>query len=267
MRTVTYTDDEKKIAESGISAIRNILMGADMEAKERLLFCLDYYLDPYYKKTLPYEAEVAALLQEVIVSPNPLSVKEDALNLLISYEYPPFSILENNLSKVETELLPDITYALNMGKTDSLLYALLEKCCVIYQELRECAREQDPSHYGEMPGTAIIKYYENGDYEIESYLKCEASYTWRLEQKSQAETEKGRLPLTVVRNDVCHQTKPVSGMYFPEAAFWISFHLEKKTAYLIYQMGPRFGRSFTYDVSFQDGYKAELTNEQIIWVM
>lgn len=267
MKTVTYSDDEKNIAEGGIASIRKILMGADAEAKERLLFCLDYYLDPYYKKTLPYEAEIAALLQEVIVSPNPLSVKEDALNLLISYEYPPFSILEDNLTTAETELLPDILYALNMEKTDGLLYALLEKCCAIFQELREYAKEQDSYYYGNMPGTAIIKYYENGAAEIESDLKREASYTWKMEQKSRTKTEDKRLPLTIAGNDICHQTKPVSGMYFPEAAFWISFRLEEETAYLIYQMGPRFGRSFTYDVRFHDGYKAELTNEQVIWVM
>lgn len=50
---VTYSNAEKKIVESGADAIHKVLAGDDADAKERLLFCLDYYLDPYYKNTLP----------------------------------------------------------------------------------------------------------------------------------------------------------------------------------------------------------------------
>ena len=116
----------KKIVESGADAIHKVLAGDDADAKERLLLCLDYYLDPYYKNTLPYESEIIKLLEHVIISGNPLSVKEDALNLLTSYAYPPFYILEQNLGQIEDQLMPDVMYALNMGRSDGLLHALLD---------------------------------------------------------------------------------------------------------------------------------------------
>ena len=123
---VTYSNAEKKIVESGADAIHKVLAGDDADAKERLLPCLDYYLDPYYKNTLPYESEIIKLLEHVIISGNPLSVKEDALNLLPSYAYPPFYILEQNLGQIEDQLMPDVMYALNMGRSDGLLHALLD---------------------------------------------------------------------------------------------------------------------------------------------
>ena len=121
---VTYSNAEKKIVESGADAIHKVLAGDDADAKERLLLCLDYYLDPYYKNTLPYESEIIKLLEHVIISGNP--VKEDALNLLTSYAYPPFYILEQNLGQIEDQLMPDVMYALNMGRSDGLLHALLD---------------------------------------------------------------------------------------------------------------------------------------------
>ena len=123
---VTYSNAEKKIVESGADAIHKVLAGDDADAKERLLPYLDYYLDPYYKNTLPYESEIIKLLEHVIISGNPLSVKEDALTLLTSYAYPPFYILEQNLGQIEDQLMPDVMYALNMGRSDGLLHALLD---------------------------------------------------------------------------------------------------------------------------------------------
>ena len=123
---VTYSNAEKKIVESGADAIHKVLAGDDADAKERLLLCLDYYLDPYYKNTLPYESEIIKLLEHVIISGNPLSVKEDALNLLTSYACPPFYILEQNPGQIEDQLMPDVMYALNMGRSDGLLHALLD---------------------------------------------------------------------------------------------------------------------------------------------
>lgn len=263
---VTYSNAEKKIVESGADAIHKVLAGDDADAKERLLFCLDYYLDPYYKNTLPYESEIIKLLEHVIISGNPLSVKEDALNLLTSYAYPPFYILEQNLGQIEDQLMPDVMYALNMGRSDGLLYALLDKCCCMFRELGEYARGQDTSRYGEMPRSAIIQYCENGTTELSGYFKNTPTHTWKLENPPRANDKEGRLPVVMVDRNVKHKLKPVSGMYFPEAGFWISYDLAKHKAYLIYQIGPRFGRCFTYDVCFQDGYKAGLTNEQVVWV-
>ena len=58
MTTVYYDDSHKKIVESGIPAIRRILFHNNTSEILSLLFCLDFYLDPYYKNTLSYEKEI-----------------------------------------------------------------------------------------------------------------------------------------------------------------------------------------------------------------
>ena len=49
---VTYSNAEKKIVESGADAIHKVLAGDDADAKERLLFCLDYYCLLYTSHTV-----------------------------------------------------------------------------------------------------------------------------------------------------------------------------------------------------------------------
>ena len=47
-----YGEKEFKTVESGIVEIEAVLTGTDIHAKERLLYYLDWYMDPYYKKDL-----------------------------------------------------------------------------------------------------------------------------------------------------------------------------------------------------------------------
>ena len=115
MSFVSYTSKHSNIVKSGIESISNVLNGKDTAEKLSLLLCLDKFLDPYYGYNLPYKNEIEALLQNVIVNNNTIEVKEDALHLLTAYCWPPFIILENNLSKIEPELLPDVKYAINMN--------------------------------------------------------------------------------------------------------------------------------------------------------
>lgn len=255
MRTVTYSDKEKQIITSGIAAVRDVLLGNDMEGKERLLFCLDYFLDSYYKMKLPYEDEIMELLQMVIISPNPLTVKEDALNLLTDYAYPPFPVLERNLEQIEDTLKPNVLYALNMGNEQSIIHALLNKCQHMFLELTEASRNLDASRYGLIPETAIIKYCGNGGVDLS---RCIASteLTWKL----------GPGELVVIDNQIIHRTQPVSGMYYKEAAFWFHCDREQRIAHLMYQLGSRFGRCFRYDVKEVEQRRVYLVNEEVIWV-
>ena len=115
MRSVSYSSEHIEIVNSGIEAISAVLNGNDIIQKEGLLLCLDRFLDPYFGYDLPFKDEIKILLQNVIVSENPIEVKEDALQLLSDYEWPPFTILENNLSKIEKELLPNVEYVINMN--------------------------------------------------------------------------------------------------------------------------------------------------------
>ena len=118
-RLVTYSKGEKEIVRQGIEAIRGVLLGDDESAKLSLLLCLDWFMDPYYGQDISkIEDELIVLLQEVVVFDESMDVREDALNLLTSYTWPPFPILEDNLDKFDDNFLPDMKYAINMDKEE-----------------------------------------------------------------------------------------------------------------------------------------------------
>lgn len=118
MRSVFYSDKHSEIVKKGIEAISDVLKGDNISEKESLLLCLDKFLDPYFGYELPYQNEIIILLENFIVDDHPVEIKQDAIDLLTSYAWPPFSILEKNLDKIETELLPNVHYAINMDITE-----------------------------------------------------------------------------------------------------------------------------------------------------
>lgn len=111
----SYGKNEIQIIKKGIDAIRDVLMGDNVNEKLSLLLALDWFMDPYYKQDI-YIAHIrddlVELLQTVIISSDEDEVSEDALNLLISYEWPPFRILEENMEKVSKGLKPYVLEAL-----------------------------------------------------------------------------------------------------------------------------------------------------------
>ena len=82
-----YGTAEKELVQQGIEAIRSVLHGKDSNAKRRLLFYLDQYLDPYYQNDLTklYEP-LMGLLQEAMISDNEADVIEEVRHLLEVYE-------------------------------------------------------------------------------------------------------------------------------------------------------------------------------------
>lgn len=263
MKTVRYSDREKMIVEEGLAAVERVLTGDDTDTIERLLLCLDYYMDPYYGNRLPYERELIVLLQNLILSSNPLELKQDALQLLTSYAWPPFSVLERGMAEaqkgrlqLDPALKQDMIYALSMAKEEAALTALLEKCVSIIRSMREEFKELDQGRFGALPQCSIVKYCAGADSEPIGYFKNATLHTWKLEQDK----------YTLADNALCHQQKPVSGMFFPQGGFWISFDLERGAGYLIYQLGPRFGRGFTFDLVFPEEGGARLENERVDWV-
>ncbi|MBL1225928.1 hypothetical protein IW510_12455 [Enterococcus sp. BWR-S5] len=102
------------IVRNGTAAIRKVLERGSEKEKERLLFCLDRYLDPWFEYNLSYKAEIDRLLEEVIVTANTLAVKESALQLLTDYGEGDFKIIKENIDKIEPELMSEINYLLEM---------------------------------------------------------------------------------------------------------------------------------------------------------
>ena len=121
IRYTSYGENEKETIKKGIVAIQEVLMGDNADKKKSLLLALDWFMDPYYKQDI-YIADIRGdlnkLQQTVIIASNEDEVSEDALNLLSSYEWPPFEILEKNLDRVSKQLMPDVLYVINMDKED-----------------------------------------------------------------------------------------------------------------------------------------------------
>ena len=111
---VHYGDEEFKTVKSGIEAIKAVLMGDDIHAKERLLFYLDWYMDPYYKKDLSTIGEpLKELLQRIVVIDNDTEIIDEGLNLLESYTVGPYNILEKHRNSISEEFHPKVLHLLN----------------------------------------------------------------------------------------------------------------------------------------------------------
>lgn len=109
-----YGDSEREIVKSGYKAIEAVMVGHDTDAKRRLLFYLDWYIDPYYKHDLAdlYEP-LKELLQKMVIAENEDDVIEDALYLLESYTDPPYERLRESIDKVAQQFLPKVRYLIN----------------------------------------------------------------------------------------------------------------------------------------------------------
>ena len=119
VRFISYSEHEKEIVRKGIDAIQEVLMGSNNEEKRSLLFALDWFMDPYYKQDhyiANIHDELIDLLQTVIITSNDDDVADDEINLLSSYAWPPFEILENNMNKVSVQMKPYVLEVINMDK-------------------------------------------------------------------------------------------------------------------------------------------------------
>lgn len=109
-----YGDAEFNTIKTGIKAIETVLTGTDIHAKERLLYCLDWYMDPYYKKDLSdIQKPLIELLQKVVVNDGDHGIVEEAFHLLEAYTEGPYEILEKNIDKVPEEFRSTALYLLN----------------------------------------------------------------------------------------------------------------------------------------------------------
>ena len=120
-RHVEYTEKDREIVRKGIAEIAKILMGTDADRKLSMLLCLDWFMDPYYGQDIStFHDDLVDLLQTVIISPNDDDVIEDAIGLLIDYEWPPFPIIEQNKALIPQKFQGDIAYLLNMDSASEM---------------------------------------------------------------------------------------------------------------------------------------------------
>ena len=106
-----YGETEIKTVESGMDAVKKVLEGEDIAAKQRLLFYLDWFMDPYYKQDTSKIAEpLTELLQTIIITPNDEDVIGEAVHLLSAYTSGPYEILKAEYKKVPEIFKPDVLY-------------------------------------------------------------------------------------------------------------------------------------------------------------
>ena len=79
--------------KAGIEAIEAVLTGGDILSRERLLYCLDWYMDPYYKKDLSaIQKPLVELLQRITVTDDNMGIVEEAFHLPEAYTEGPYEI-------------------------------------------------------------------------------------------------------------------------------------------------------------------------------
>lgn len=108
VRVVTYGKSQLDLINSGLDGIRDVLRSGSEDEKASLLFCLERYFDPYFNSKLPYEDELAVLLQEMLFENNSDSIVEDIVTLLWYYSKP-LKILEDNFDSLPEKAWQEIT--------------------------------------------------------------------------------------------------------------------------------------------------------------
>lgn len=245
VRIVTYTNNDKEIVKRGITAIREILLGEEADKKRSLLFCLDWFMDPYYGQDISaIENDLTKLLQTVVISDNETDVKEDALQLLGSYTWGPYKILEQNYGNIEAELKPYADYVINMHRIFQIKQLMVAECKRIYEEIR--------TDFNDMSNKVWIIY--NSNLSDVQERKPEIESVWLLED--------GKI----------NHSASYSGSTFSlinEKGFYINpemhFNILLNKVVLTYYFGTRCAKCLTYDlVSVDNNYKIE--NSKVMWV-
>ena len=231
---VSYTEEERKLVrEGGIDAIRQVLTGSDTEKKRSLLLCLDWFMDPYYKQDISsFKEDLIQLLETVIVSPNPIEVKDDALQLLSDYCWGPFPTLEQHVDEIEDELKANVEYTINMQREAQIQKFMDEECIRIWGEYRN-------KHEGTADRVWVLfdrntNVSEKNDFESLYLLENgERRYDVRYPGKSPKKTAG-------------------NGTYLePEIRFNIL--LKERKAVLTYAFSATENGGFTYDILGEDG--------------
>lgn len=100
-REVFYTKEEKDIINKGIESLKEAFFTGTSEYKANLLFCLDYYFDPYYTPNFPIKSEVIEFLQYALLKENNLVIQKDILHLLETYCNERLYIFEKNIDSID----------------------------------------------------------------------------------------------------------------------------------------------------------------------
>ena len=251
MTVVTYTEDDRALVRRGINEIREVLMGEDMERKRSLLFCLDWFMDPYYGQDISsIEKDLVLLLQEVILAPNPTEVKEDALQLLQDYEWGPFELLEAHIEELDREIKPDALYVINMHVVAKVQPLVIEECRRIYEEARK--------NFPMIADRLWIEHYWNftEDSDYDELNPADLEDTWFLENGTLSKSWEH--PKHKKKFDIGE------GGFFKDPRMIFNIYVQEKKVVLMYYFATRYGRCLNYELVCKDG-EYSLENPKNVW--
>lgn len=250
IRYVSYTDKEREIIKRGITAIQEILMGTDADKKRSLLLCLDWFMDPYYGQDISdIYKELVDLLQAVIISPNEYDVIEDALNLLSSYAWGPFEILESHYEEMDLKIKPEVYYVINMHRIATIEKLLIDKCIRIYKEIKEVG-DDIPS------GFRII--HNAGLSVNEDCFKTDMIV-------SMWEWNDGKLSTEEIPTGLSENRLHENGKYYHIPEMHFNIDLKGKKVILAFYFAKRYGRCFSYTLVYENE-EYGIVNQKVEWV-
>lgn len=253
MRSVTYSGEERAIVESGLVAIQEVLMGVDAEKKCRLLLCLDRYLDHYFNCELAEEKEVIRLIETVIVSPNEIDVVEDALNLLMSYAWGPFEILEKDFESIPVQCQGDAKYVINMHRIAKIEQLVLDECAKIFKEAA--------GKRADFPKDAIVVYCTavaaENDAFYESVSMENVEMLWRFH-------ENRFRTMGMTAKDIPRQVGSKLA-YYSKAEYYFNIDMDKREVCLVYYHGTREARCLTYAIGEKEKDEFFLMMPKVYW--
>lgn len=256
MRSVYYSKDEIYIVESGIGAIKEVLLGDDSSKKQKLLLCLDMYIDPWYQHHLPYEKEILTLLEHVVVFEEDVETAEDALNLLMDYSSSPYPILENQYTHICEQLEPQVRYLLrreNLWKMEEIVNI---KCKQIFEECRTVSERMKGQ--GIFPEMAIIVH--------DSSITADGTYFPQKGCEGLFSLENNEVKQIGIPNQgIPYEKEPLSGDYYHKAEFYYNIDIDKMQVTLIYFIASRWGKCQVYEIILENNIYA-LSKPFCIWV-
>lgn len=146
-----YSEKEIQIVKSGTDAVRSVLFGNDINAKRRLLCCLDWFMDSYYGNDIfIVKEDLKSILETVVISANEEDIIDDAISLL-EYTDWPYPILETHFNEVSESVKPMVRYLLN--------YELNREIEFLYNRYWDEDLSEDDQYNLEDYAKKIIKKY------------------------------------------------------------------------------------------------------------
>ena len=137
---------------------------------------------------------------------------------------------------------------------EKIIKLVLVECQNILRELHCSAKEMDADYYGNPPKGVIVQYHDKFD--LKGFKNGNLISVWKITLDDIISIE----DLTIEP-----ATQPVDRMYYKEGRILFAINIEKKKIVLEWQVGPRYGRGFIYNIEGSNNEFSILV-DKLLWV-